>query len=70
MATIKVNIYEAKTNLSKLLEDVRNGKDVIIANRGKAVAVLTAYKEKVVRRNPGSAKGKIKIGTRFFKEIF
>jgi prevent-host-death family protein len=38
----KVNIHEAKTNLSKLLTLVEAGEDVIIARNGKEVARLTA----------------------------
>ena len=34
------NIYEAKTNLSKLLELVEQGEQVVIARNGKAVAGL------------------------------
>lgn len=35
-----VSIYEAKTQLSKLLELVANGETVTITNRGKPVATL------------------------------
>jgi len=43
MATT-VNIYEAKTKLSKLVDTAANGEDVIIARNGKPVARLTALK--------------------------
>lgn len=36
----KVNMLEAKTHLSRLILDVADGEEVIIANRGKAVAKL------------------------------
>jgi prevent-host-death family protein len=39
-----VNIHEAKTNLSRLLEAVEAGEEVVIARAGKPVATLTAYK--------------------------
>jgi prevent-host-death family protein len=39
-----VNIHEAKTNLSRLLEAVESGEEVIIARAGKPVATLSAYK--------------------------
>lgn len=35
-----VNIHEAKTNLSRLLEKVRSGTEVIIAKRGTPIARL------------------------------
>jgi prevent-host-death family protein len=38
-----VNIHEAKTQLSRLLEEVASGQDVIIARAGQPVARLSAY---------------------------
>ena len=38
---MQVNILEAKTNFSQLLAAVAAGEEVIIANRGKPVAMLT-----------------------------
>jgi prevent-host-death family protein len=40
-----VNIHEAKTHLSRLLEDVQQGEEVVIAKAGKPLAVLVPYKE-------------------------
>jgi len=40
-----VNIYEAKTQLSKLVDIASAGTDVVIARAGKPVARLTALKE-------------------------
>lgn len=37
-----VNIHEAKTHLSKLLERVENGETIVIARAGKPVAELRA----------------------------
>ena len=39
---MEVNIHEAKTHLSKLLERVALGEEVIIAKAGKPVAKLVA----------------------------
>lgn len=56
------NIHEAKTHLSKLIERVAEGNEIIIAKAGKPVARLVAYKEAAPPiRKPGSMKGKIKI---------
>ncbi len=41
-----VNIYEAKTQLSKLVDLASSGTDVVIARAGKPVARLTALEEK------------------------
>ncbi len=51
-----VNIYEAKTNLSKLLEMVQNGEEVVIAKAGKPIADLRPYQErkKVVKYGVGA----------------
>lgn len=40
-----VNVHEAKTNLSKLLEAVENGEDIIIARNGKPAARLAKFEE-------------------------
>lgn len=37
----KVNIYEAKTRLSRLVEEAAAGRDVVIARAGRPVARLT-----------------------------
>jgi len=54
-----VNVHEAKTHLSRLLEQVRQGEEVIIAKAGKPVARLVAIKEERKRRVPGTARGQI-----------
>jgi prevent-host-death family protein len=40
-----VNIYEAKTQLSKLVDLASSGTDVVIARAGKPIARLTTLKE-------------------------
>lgn len=53
-----VNIHEAKTQFSKLIELVGAGEKVIIARAGKPVATLSAIQPAVVRQ-PGALRGKI-----------
>ena len=60
-----VNVHEAKTHLSKLLEQVRLGEEVVIAKSGKPVARLVAIEGPRKRREPGSAKGRITIAEDF-----
>ncbi len=56
----QVNIHEAKTHLSQLLEEVLQGKEVIIAKAGKPIARLSAYEAaKPPLREPGGLEGKI-----------
>ena len=63
-----INIHQAKTNLSKLIEKTLNGEDVIIAKAGKPVAKLIAYKEKLKPRKLGLLKGKIFVPDNFNDE--
>lgn len=65
---ITANIYQAKTQLSKLIENVLDGKEVIIAKAGKPVAKLTAYKENKKPRKPGMWRGKIWMSKDFDEE--
>jgi prevent-host-death family protein len=64
MSTI-VNVHEAKTHLSRLLEQVMQGEEVIIAKSGRPVARLVALRESAQRREPGSARGQIEISEDF-----
>ena len=53
-----VNIHEAKTHLSRLLEAVENGEEVVIARAGEPIATLSAYKPPRKRiAPPGSLAG-------------
>ncbi|MBF8290927.1 MAG: Prevent-host-death family protein [Chloroflexi bacterium] len=56
-----VNTHEAKTHLSRLLERVRNGEEIVIAKAGKPVARLVAIQTGPVRRVPGMDRGKVII---------
>lgn len=51
------NVHEAKTQLSRLLERVLQGEEIVIARYGKPVATLVPFAERPARRAPGSAKG-------------
>ena len=60
-----VNVHQAKTHLSRLLEQVAAGEDVVIAKSGKPVARLVPYRASGRRPPPGSMKGKIRISDDF-----
>lgn len=60
-----VNIHEAKTQFSKLVESAMNGEETIIAKSGKPVAKLIPISLDKPRRRPGVLKGKIKIADDF-----
>lgn len=58
-----VNIHQAKTHLSRLLEQVAKGEEVVIARSGRPVARLVAISD--APRRPGRLKGKIEIADDF-----
>ena len=59
MDTLQVNIHEAKTQLSKLIQAAVNGKQVIIARGNKPVVRLEVLPEARSDRKIGNAKGLI-----------
>jgi prevent-host-death family protein len=59
------NVHQAKTHLSRLLEQVENGEEVIIARAGKPVARLVPYAETPAPRRPGALRGQIEIADDF-----
>ena len=63
--TRMVNVHEAKTHLSKLLQRVINGKEVVITKAGKPVARLTPYVPQLTCRTPGNDAGKVVIAADF-----
>jgi prevent-host-death family protein len=60
-----VNIFEAKTNLSKLIARAEKGEEIVIARAGKPVARLTRLEEKKSRIRFGLLKGKIHVSDDF-----
>ena len=58
-----VNIYDAKTNLSKLLLDVERGEEILIARAGEPIAKLSAVKKHT--RESGFARGQIWVSEDF-----
>ena len=53
-----VNVHEAKTHLSRLLERVAAGEEVVIARAGRPVARLVPINGEEPRK-PGLAKGRL-----------
>ncbi|MGA9978963.1 MAG: type II toxin-antitoxin system Phd/YefM family antitoxin [Candidatus Sulfotelmatobacter sp.] len=58
---MEVNIHEAKTHLSRLLERVALGEEVVIAKAGKPVAKLVPFDDQPRMRVLGSAKGEFTV---------
>jgi prevent-host-death family protein len=61
----QVNIYEAKTRLSQLVERAEAGEEIIIARGGRPAARLVAFRVEGVKRKPGRMRGRIRIGRDF-----
>lgn len=64
-----ITIHKAKTQLSRLIEKVTRGEEIIIARGKKPVAKLVALEVKSGKRIPGAWKGKIKVGPEFFEPL-
>ncbi len=60
-----VNTHEAKTNLSRLLDEVQEGEEVVIARGNRPMARLVPYSTKRPTRRPGYLKGKITVADDF-----
>jgi prevent-host-death family protein len=58
-----VNMLEAKSNLSRLVEAVESGAEaeIVIARNGKPAAKLVAIRQPRAERRIGVAKGKFKV---------
>jgi prevent-host-death family protein len=67
--TGKVNIHEAKTHLSRLIEDVANGNEVLIAKGGRAMARLVPLGRDDAPRKSGLLKGRLRIADDFDRSL-
>jgi len=65
----KVNIHEAKTHLSRLIEDVANGNEVLIAKGGRAMARLVPLGRDDSPRRLGLLKGKLRLADDFDRSL-
>jgi len=64
MATT-VNIHDAKTHLSRLVDEVASGAEIIIAKAGKPMARLAPLSTPVRKKKLGLLKGRIKVPDSF-----
>ncbi len=61
----KINVHEAKTHLSALLEEVAAGEQVVIARAGKPIACLVPWQPPARKRRLGLFSGQITIASDF-----
>ena len=59
------NIHQAKTQLSRLIERVLHGEEIVIGRAGKPVAKLVPYERSVQPRQGGQWRGQVSIGDNF-----
>ncbi|MBZ0185661.1 MAG: type II toxin-antitoxin system Phd/YefM family antitoxin [Candidatus Obscuribacterales bacterium] len=57
----QINIHQAKTNLSRLVERVLNGEEIVISRSGKPVAKLVPFTKRTTVRKLGLMKGRIRM---------
>lgn len=60
-----INLYDAKTQLSQLVERAAAGEEIVIAKAGRPMARLVPLKPATIARVPGALKGKVAIGPDF-----
>jgi prevent-host-death family protein len=60
-----VNIHQAKTHLSRLVERAEAGEEIVIARSGRPVARLVPYTRPEQRRHFGRMRGLIRVSADF-----
>jgi prevent-host-death family protein len=60
-----VNLYDAKTSLSQLVERAAAGEEIVIAKAGVPRAKLVPVREKRLPRKPGGWERRVRIGKDF-----
>lgn len=64
-----VTIHQAKTTLSRLIEDACNGEEIVIARGPEPKVRLTPICNARGERKAGRLKGKFKVGPEFFEPL-
>ncbi len=65
--TVLINVHEAKTRFSQLLEQAHAGQEIILAKAGKPYARMVPLAVESPRRKPGRLK--IVVGDAFFEPL-
>ena len=60
-----MNIHEAKNHLSRLVERVEQGEEIVIARAGRQIARLVPFRRRGMPRVPGLWKGRVAIAPDF-----
>ncbi|MCC6536357.1 MAG: type II toxin-antitoxin system Phd/YefM family antitoxin [Bryobacterales bacterium] len=62
---MRASVYEAKTNLSRYLEKVLLGEEIIITKSGRPIARLVPIESRKTQRKVGSARGEFEVPADF-----
>lgn len=62
---MQLNIHQAKTHFSRLIDQTLEGQEVVISRAGKPVVRLVPYQTPEAPRCPGAWKGKVKMAKNF-----
>jgi len=65
MSKTLLNLYEAKTELSNLVDRAAAGEEIIIAKAGRPLAKLVPLGRPHHRRTPGGWQGKVRVSEDF-----
>lgn len=65
--SVIINVHEAKTHLSRLLDRAHAGEEIVLAKSGKPYARLVPLRSEKPKRQPGRLKGS--IGDAFFEPL-
>ncbi len=64
-----VNVHEAKTHLSRLLDRAHDGEEIVIAKGGRPYARLVQLEGGEPARNPGTLAGRVELKDDFFDPL-
>ena len=67
---IKLNVHEAKTRLSYYLQKLKRGETILLCRRNVPIAEIRPLPARRKTKRPiGLAKGKFKVGPKFFEPL-
>ncbi len=62
---MQINVYQAKTHLSELLDRVERGEEIVLARSGRPVARLVPLQGERAARQPGGWRGRVELAADF-----
>ncbi len=65
MSELVLNLYEAKSSLSRLVDRAAAGEEIIIAKAGRPLAKLVPIASNAKLRQPGGWEGRVEISEDF-----